>query len=201
VQKIRVNVGSICRRGPRGRSGFTLIELLVVVAIIAVLGGLGVGQYGGTANRLKVEKAARDFLTAAKYGRILAIEKQRQYKIRIDKENGGFSLLGAEWSEESEQTEETVVKDFYCKPVQFDGAVRFEDVRVVPTGGEQSGEYEGDEQSIIFCPDGSAQAVMVQIGDGRTHYAISISAATGKAKIHFGELEEGEVGTIDLDAE
>ena len=53
----------------------------------------------------------------------------------------------------------------------------------------------------MFSPNGSAQTAVVQIGDGKTHYAISISAATGKAKIYFGISEDIEVRIIDLDAE
>jgi hypothetical protein len=42
---------------------------------------------------------------------------------------------------------------------------------------------------------------VVQIGDGRTHYTVSIAEATGKAKISYGELETAEIATIDLDAQ
>ncbi len=183
----------------RRRYGFTLIELLVVVAIIAVAGSAGIGLYAGTFRRLQVEKVARNFLLTAKYGRIMAIEKQRQYEIQLEEENGGFCLATLEWNDATEQVEQTVVKDYYCKPVQFEGFIRFEDIQIMPTGAEETGDEE--KQAIVFSPDGTAQTAVIQIGDGRTHYTISISAATGKAKIHFGELENAEIGTIDLDAE
>jgi prepilin-type N-terminal cleavage/methylation domain-containing protein len=183
----------------RRRYGFTLIELLVVVAIIAVAGSAGIGLYAGTFRRLQVEKVARNFLLTAKYGRIMAIEKQRQYEIQLGGENGGFCLATLEWNEATEQVEQSVVKDYYCKPVQFEGFIRFEDIQIMPTGAEETEDEE--KQAIVFSPDGTAQTAVIQIGDGRTHYTISISAATGKAKIHFGELENAEIGTIDLDAE
>jgi len=184
----------------RRRYGFTLIELLVVVAIIGIASGVGVGLYNGTYKRLLVEKAARDFLFAAKYGRIMAIEKQRRYKIQLDnEEEPGFSLVTTEWSGVNEQFESMVVQDHYSRPVKFEGSIRFEDIMILP-GGEEETEDE-DAQSITFSPDGTAQPVVVQIGDGRTHYTISIAAATGKAKIHFGTLENAEMGTIDLDAQ
>ncbi|MBC8218463.1 MAG: prepilin-type N-terminal cleavage/methylation domain-containing protein [Planctomycetes bacterium] len=196
--KQAVNMG--VTSSARCRCAFTLVELLVVVAIIAVVGSAGIGLYAGTSQRLKLKKTARDFLLTAKYARIMAIEKQREYKIQIDNENGGFALATTEWSGASEQFEQTVVNDYYCKPVQFEGAIKFEDIRISPTGAQESDEEE--EQAITFSPDGSAQTVVVQIGDGRKHYTISISAATGKAKISFGELDESaEIGTIDLDAE
>ena len=185
----------------RRRRAFTLVELLVVVAIIALVGGAGIGLWAGTSQKLKLDRVARSFLLTAKYARIMAIEKQREYKIQLDSENGGFALSTIDWNETSEEFEQTVVKDYYCKPVEFEGNVRFEDVKVVPTGAEESEDDEEAEASITFSPDGSAAAVAVQIGDGKAHYTICISAATGRAKIRFGTLENAEIGTIDLDVE
>ena len=180
---------------------FTLVELLVVIAIIAVAGGAGVGLYAGSSQRFKLEKPARAFLITAKYARIMAIEKQREYKIQLDNRNGGFALTTIEWNESSEEFEQIEVDDYYCKPVQFEGAIRFEDIKAAPDAEAEGTDDEKAEISIVFSPDGSAETVIVQIGDGKTHYTISISAATGKAKIHFGELENAQIGTIDLDAE
>ena len=201
VQKTKPSTTAEFCASARPHRGFTLIEVLAVVAIIAIVGGAGVGIYTGTARRLKVEKAARDFLLMARYARIMAIEKQREYRIQIDEENGGFALSTIEWSEQTEQAEESVVKDQYCKPVEFEGAVRFEDIQVVPTGDEDTAEDEEGKQAIVFRPDGSAQTVVAQIGNGWNNYTISISAATGRAKLHIGKLKEAEIGTYDLDAE
>ncbi|MBN2269037.1 MAG: GspH/FimT family pseudopilin [Sedimentisphaerales bacterium] len=200
MQKIKPNIHVRIFSSQRERCGFTLVELLVVVAIIAVAGGAGIGLYAGTSERFRLEKAARSFLLTARYARIMAIEKQREYEIQIGSDKTGFALATTEWNESSEQFEQTVVRDYYCRPVEFEGAVRFEDVRLVATGVEETEEDESAGQAIRFSPDGSAQAVAVQIGDGKRHYTISISAATGKAKASPGELQENaEVGTIDLD--
>ncbi|MHC4742961.1 MAG: prepilin-type N-terminal cleavage/methylation domain-containing protein [Planctomycetota bacterium] len=186
---------------PWRRRAFTLTELLVVVAIIAVAGGASIGLYAGSSERLKLEKTARNFLITAKYARIMAIEKQREYKIKLDSSNGGFALTTIEWNESTEEFEQKEVKDYYCKPVLFEGNIRFEDIKVAENSQAEQTDDEEAEATIVFRPDGSSDTVVVQIGNGKTHYTISISAATGKAKIHFGELENAEIGTIDLDAE
>jgi len=185
------------------RCGFTLVEVLVVVVIIALLGGLGGGIYVGTYKRILVEKAARDFFLTAQYARIIAIEKQRQYKILLDvaNTNNGFFLATTQLDEESGQTEQMVVKDSFCRPVEFADEVKFEDIQITPIGVETTTETDEEEQAIVFSPNGTAQSAVIQIGDGKTHYAVTISAATGKAKVYFGTTEDVEIGTIDLDAE
>ncbi len=186
------------------RCGFTLAEMLAVVIIISLLAGLGGGIYVGTYKKMLVEKAARHFVLTAKYARIMAIEKQRQYEIQLDVANNAFYLTTTQWNEDTEQTEQIVVKDSYCKPVEFEGDVKFEDVQITPTGLETT---TNEEQAIVFSPNGTVQSAVIQIGDGKTHYTISISAATGKAKMYFGTVEDVKTGTdvrigaIDLDAE
>ena len=182
------------------KSGFTLVEVLVVVIIIGLLGGLGGGIYIGSYKRLLVEKAARDFYLMAKYARIMAIEKQRQYKIVLDLSNNGFHLVTTQVDEASGQTEQMIVRDSFCKPVTFDDEIQFEDIKITPISLVTTTEDE-EGQSIVFSANGTAQTAIIQIGNGKNHYTITISAATGKAKVYDGIVENVEVGVIDLDAE
>ena len=183
------------------RFGFTLAEVLVVVIVMSLLAGLGSGIYVGTHKRMLVEKAARDFVLTAQYARIMAIEKQRQYKIQLDAANNGFLLATTQLDEENGQTEQVIVQNSFCRPVEFEGEVRFEDIQITPIGLETTTEDDEEEQAIVFSPNGTAQSTVIQIGDGKTHYTVSIFAATGKAKVYFGTSEDVEIGFIDLDAE
>jgi len=183
------------------RWGFTLAEMLVVVVIIGLLAGLGGGIYVGSYKRMLVEKAARDFVLTAQYARIMAIEKQRQYKIQLDIANNGFFLATTQLDEDTGQTEQMVVKDPFCRPVEFEGDVTFEDIQIIPIGLETTTEDDEQEQAIVFSPNGTAQSAVIQIGNGKTHYTVSTFAATGKVKIYFGTSENVDVGVIDLDAE
>ena len=181
-------------------SGFTLVEVLVVVIIIGLLGGLGGGLYIGSYKRLLVEKAARDFLLTAKYARIMAIEKQRQYKLVLDTANNGFHLETTQLNEEG-QTEKIIVMDSLCRPIKLEGEILFEDIKIEPTSQALTTEVEDEEeQSIVFSANGTSQTAAIQIGNGKTHYTITISSATGKAKVHEGICENIQMGVIDLDA-
>lgn len=182
------------------RHGFTLVEVLIVAAIIALIGGLGGGVYVGTYKKMLVVRTARDLLLTAKYARIMAIEQQRPYEILLDVENNGFVLVTSQFGEESGGTEQVVVRDYYCKPVEFEGEVKFEDIKVTSLTADTRAESEGG-QRIVFSPSGSAEAAVIQIGDGKTHYTVSICAATGKGKVHVGTAVNVKTATVDLDAE
>jgi prepilin-type N-terminal cleavage/methylation domain-containing protein len=185
--------------------GFTLTEVLLVVVIIALVGGVGGGIYVGTHKRMLVEKAARDFLFTAQYARIMAIEQGSRYTMQLDVhppvagKNNSFWLETLQWDEEARQTAQVIVKDYYCRPVEFTGDVKFENVLIAPTGLEMA--EAGEENTIVFSPSGTASSAVVQIGDGKTHYAISIDAATGKAMMYFGTAEKIKASSVDLDAQ
>ncbi len=184
-----------------GRQGFTIAELLAVIMIIALLGGVGGGVYVNSHRRTLVEKAARHFLVAAKYARILAIEQQRPCKLRLDTENKTFVLTRPEYSTQTEETEELIVRDLYFKPATLEGDVQFEAIEIVPTGQETTDDEDEMQSTIVFRPNGTSQWALVQIGDGKTHYTVSVSAATGKARIEFGTADNVEFTYFDLDEE
>jgi len=188
------------RRATKGR-GFTIAEMMVVVAVIVLLAGIGGGFYVGTYKRMVAERAARDFWFAAKYARITAIERQFPCELELDADNNQFSLLVYEFNEETEQTEKIPLRDSYSKPVRFSGDVKFEDIVITPLGlGEGAGTSEG--KTIVFSPNGTTQSAVVQIGDGKNHYTVSICAATGKATVHFGMAKDAKTDTVvDLDEE
>ncbi|MHC4206666.1 MAG: prepilin-type N-terminal cleavage/methylation domain-containing protein [Planctomycetota bacterium] len=180
--------------------GFTVSELLMVVVIIGLITGAGAGLYVGTFKKMQVEKAAQDFFLTAKYARLMAVEEQNHYKMELDLANNSFYLTTVLVDEESGQAQQEIVRNMYCKPVEFQGEVVFEAVEIAPSGWETQSVSE-EQQTIVFSPNGTAQSSVVQIGDGQTHYSISISPATGRAKIFFGTAENVTFGTTDLEAE
>lgn len=182
----------------RKTRAFTLVEILIVIALIALLAGVGGGIYIGTYDSMAVRKATRDFCLAAKYARILAVEHQRFSRIEIDAEENRYGIVIDEFDEKADRTVQAVVEDAYFRPVQFDEDIEFEELQIMQEGIESE---PSEEDEIIFRPDGTARAAIVQIGDGENHYTVSISAATGKAVVYEGTSEEVEKETIDLDRE
>ncbi len=179
-----------------GRFGFTIVEMLVVIVLIGLLVSAAGGFYVGTYKKTLVDKSAMDFLLAAKYARVLAIERQSNCLINLDVINNRFTLAADKFNEDTRQTEQVIVRDLYFKPVQFSGDVKFEKVRIESTGFEDQ-----QRNAVTFLPDGTARAATIQIGDGTNHLTVRISAVTGKAEIFAGTANKVKRDTIDLDME
>jgi Tfp pilus assembly protein FimT len=192
------SIQSAIRNPKSAICGFTLTELLLVASIIVLLGGLGGGLYVGTYKKLLVEKTARQFLLTARYARIAAVEQQRPYELTLAKDNKGFLLATTQTDVGTGQAQKTPVRDIYCRPVVFEGDVQFENVQILSLNAAQTSEGE-PEQEITFWPSGSAEAAVVQIGDGKTHYTVAVVAATGKATLYDGPAAEVRTASIDLD--
>ena len=170
----------------------------MVVLVITILAAASGGIFIGTYKNMLVKKSARDFLLAAKYARIIAVEHQRPCRIEIDTANNRFWLALDRYNEETGETEAIIIRDLYTKPLEFDSSVEFEGVVVESNTPD---EAPARQNTINFSVDGTAEAAIVQIGDGDNHYTISISAATGRAKIFPETADKIKAGTIDLDAE
>ena len=182
--------------------GFSIAEMLMVVLIIGLIASSGTGLYVGTFKKLRVKRAAYDFFLTAQYARIMAIERASHYKMQLDTSGNGFMLTTVQWDEDGGVAGEQIVRDTYCKPVQFEGDVVFEDVVVIPSGLETEAEAESEDlQTLVFSPNGTSQTAVIQIGNGETHYTISISAATGRAKLYYGTTEKVKATSTDLEME
>ncbi len=182
------------------RWGFTLAEVLAVVLIIGLLTTAGTGLYVGTFRSMQVKKAALDFLLTARYAQIMALERQAQYTMELDMVNRAFLVTTVRWNEANQEMSVETVSDMYCKPVQFEGEVQFEAAEVTP-GAWETQEPAEELKTITFNANGTAQEAAVQIGNGKTHYTISIDAPTGRARMVFGTAENVKVTTTDLDLE
>ena len=174
--------------------------MLLVVVLITMLAGAGGAIYIGTYNKLLTAKCARNFLLAAKYARILAIEQQTKYSLLLDAEQNSFCLTVESTDSLTGSFQTRQVRDLYSKPVTFAGKVKFEGINITSTNEDSRFETE-QRRTIVFYPNGTADRAIVQIGDGKNHYTAAISTATGKTKVVSGTAENVTSDSIDLDLE
>ena len=161
---------------------------MVVVVVIALAAGLGGGVYVGSYKRMLVEKGARDIWLMAKYARIAAIEKQQTLYLEINKANRRCWVATTEVDPNGLAGGGVgVVQDRYCRPVELPTGVGFEAVSVgVAESSDQGGNGEAYPR-IMFRPNGTAESAAIGVGDGKTHYGITITGATGMARLVVGE--------------
>lgn len=186
----------------RGRAegcGFTLAEVMMVVVIIALISGFGVGIWAGTHSHIQVKKGAREFLLAARYANIRSIETGRVCRLELSSENNSFDLLSYTFDEQGDETRLEPVRDpYFNKAIRLDEDVRFELIRIGRRGRLEDTE-RGERRTIFFSPNGTAREAVIQIGDGESHYTVTVNAATGKAKMHYSTADKVKSATIDLD--
>jgi type II secretion system protein H len=184
----------------RHRAGFTLIELMVVIVIMTILTGIGAGVFTGANQRIEVQKAANSLLIMAQYARLSAVEQQRVYKLYLDTANNEFFLATTVVDDQSQAAEEIVIEDSFCAPVLLEKGITIKDVRIISNSYETGSETK-NMYTIAFAPDGTSQAAVVQIGDERTDYSLSVNDITGKSKLFQGTVNDVKIDTIDIDAE
>ena len=186
-------------------AGFTLVEILVVVAIIVLLAGAGGGIYLGSYKKRLVSRSAQELLRTAKYARVVAIERNQPCKMNFDREKNRYWLTMKVLEQDSGQMEDSIIDNRYSKPVELLDELKLEEIIIRPVESESGQEYEYtagvglDSKEIVFSPDGTANAAMVTVGDGKRRYTLTISGATAKAKLTFGLPDETTHEIIDLD--
>jgi prepilin-type N-terminal cleavage/methylation domain-containing protein len=183
------------------KKGFTLVEMILVIILISLMAGVGGGFAVGTFKSLQVKKAARDFLVAAKFARITAIEQQEITVIEMNKDENLFAVVVEHYNPQSGEVEKVSVKNQFSKPEKFATGVQFEEIQINNLGVPVVMDESETTLSIFFYPDGTSQASIVQIGDGKDHYTVTINPATGRAKLFPGTADKAETGVVDLNLE
>jgi prepilin-type N-terminal cleavage/methylation domain-containing protein len=183
--------------------GFTLVELTAAAALFALLTAAAFITYAQTWRHWALRQNAQKFYLTARYARVLAIESQRACQLVINPDSKTYYIV-----QEPEKIGQAVlrnepvslgtgqasmVSNLWHHPTKLDDAVSFDRVLTLQTVST------GLPGGITFRPDGSADAAMVQLGNGDRFYTVQISAATARVTLVAGAAEFFEPDQIDLD--
>ncbi|MBM4103921.1 MAG: prepilin-type N-terminal cleavage/methylation domain-containing protein [Planctomycetes bacterium] len=195
------------------KQGFTLIELLAVTALIALLAGVTLLRYARMGTQTILTNQARQIYLAAKYARVAAIEQQKPFVLQLDESERQITVgpmpqeeqalasgqepeptaavLPSPSSPESGTAPEpTIVKNAYVQPITLNEKLLVEQFLVE---GQNLSRAE-----CVFYPDGTAQACVIQLGDGIRHASVFITQ-TGRTQMRMEIAAQIQTGRVDLD--
>jgi prepilin-type N-terminal cleavage/methylation domain-containing protein len=196
----------------RKERGFTLIELLAVTSLIGLLAGITIMRYAKMGTQTILTNQTRQVYLAAKYARVAAVETQKPFALSLDETGrqivvGPFqqsqmaSAAGQELSTpaasatsvsaEASGPEPLVIKNSYVRPILLNDKLLVEQFLV-------DGQTTVESQ-CIFYPDGTAQACVIQLGDGFRHASVFVTQ-TGRARMRMEAAGQIQTGRVDLDA-
>jgi prepilin-type N-terminal cleavage/methylation domain-containing protein len=189
-----LSTNSVRARRP-ARRAFTFVELMVVTLLIALLAGSSIRGSVLTFRKLQVERAAREVFLSAQFARIQAIDSQRSAAVTLDPKTRSLSVTAGV------RKGQQLVRNAYSRPFQFAEEVNYERIDIMPTRPpEIAMQDEAPNTVITFRPDGSADAAVVQVGNGKTHWTVYVASGTGSARAEPGVAKEQSATTvIDLD--
>ena len=177
--------------------GFTLVEILAVLILITLMAGATTSILRNRYKRL-AEKAATELFLAAKYARIIAIERQMPCKLYLDQDQPGFYLTTGSYEQQNGGYEEITINNQYHRPVILPEGITFEEINIKPIENYLLPTNQEDNV-IAFAPNGTADAAVIQIGAGKRHYTLHISPATGRPTLTRGTATTDNTDIIDLD--
>jgi prepilin-type N-terminal cleavage/methylation domain-containing protein len=189
-----LSTNSVAARRP-ARRAFTFVELMVVTLLIALLAGSSIRGSVATFRKMQVERAAREVFLSAQFARIQAVESQRSALVTLDPKTRSLAVTaGGKGGQQ-------LVRNAYTRPYQFAEEVNYERIDITPTRPSDSATQDETPSTVItFRPDGSADGAVVQVGNGKTHWTVYISSATGSARAEQGAAnEQSPTMAIDLD--
>ena len=91
---LRTTMKMIKMTKKHNEKGVTLVELLITIAIISILAGIGIPEYGRFIAKSRVRSAASDLLQNMRLARTMAIKENRTYLITFNDAGANTYSMG-----------------------------------------------------------------------------------------------------------
>jgi len=184
------------------RGGFTLVEALAVVVLASSLLAVGGKVYVAGLRGRRLDKAAAELVYAARYARMLAMERQTSCELVVDKEAGRFCVSVSAYDEGEGRWQRQAVVNQFVRPVELTGEVGFGAVEVErrrQRACRQGSQRAEDVDTVVFTPAGMADGAVIELTDGQAVRRVVISRVTGRARLAERDEEALVKESVDLD--
>lgn len=189
----------------KDNKGVSLVELVIVLAIIGIMAGFGIPEYGRYAAKNRVRSAATAIMQNMRMARTMAIKENRTYLITLDPGTNTYRI-GFDANENGALTDAGVdvygqgpvrvinVQTEYSSNVVLDES----NFAVNPPNGP-NGVAINSQSSFFFMPDGSSSPIgMIYFQETNRGYTFCAELANtaSKTNLFMWQGDEDNTGVI-----
>jgi general secretion pathway protein H len=149
----------------RAVRGTSLLEMLLVIALIAGIGLLAAGAFGGGLAGMQLRSSAKEVAAALRFTRTQAIATGRPQRFTLDPEAHRWTAPNGRKGEIPDS------------------------LRITFTGARQMQPRRG-EGAIVFFADGASTGGRVQLSARRAAWNIDVAWLTGEVKLRRAEVAQ-----------
>lgn len=149
----------------RAVRGTSLLEMLLVIALIAGIGLLAAGAFGGGLAGMQLRSSAKEVAAALRFTRTQAIATGRPQRFTLDPEAHRWTAPNGRKGEIPDS------------------------LRITFTGARQMQPRRG-EGAIVFFADGASTGGRVQLSARRAAWNVDVAWLTGEVKLRRAEVAQ-----------
>jgi type II secretion system protein H len=185
---------AIVNRQSSDRSAFTLIELMVVMALIGIMTAMILPEMKGTYEDAVLRSTSRELISACSLASSHAVSLNQAHRLRLDR-NGGHYSIERRGLERGTGGRFIPARDVIGGEGDLDRRISIELHRTaddtIAAGEEEpspalrkSPPSDRHEDSVVFYPDGTADATEIVLRDrDGFRLALRINAVTARVQI------------------
>jgi type II secretion system protein H len=164
--------------------GFTLVELIVVLVILGLSMMVVLPRFVGSMQSARVKTALRDATDLFRKAHAHSVLKRKQWQVRVDPENGVFTLATSPENKDGENTAQEDEQPAAVLTVSLPEALTVDSVKTDLSAHAKRKKKKRQPKDVIFYPLGNSSGGRVFLHDKKERrYAIDINPLNGRVHL------------------